>query len=287
MSNQALQVQSWQLRHENWRLPQAGAIMGILNTTPDSFSDGGQYNEIGAALQQAQKLIDEGADIIDIGGESTRPGAQPPTLDEEHARTIPNIKALREKHPQLRISIDTRHPSIAQAAMEAGADIINDISGLADPKMRQICAQYQCGIILMHMQGEPQTMQNAPSYKDIVNEVRDFFQERIEAALKDGIKRETICLDPGIGFGKTTAHNIKLIKNLNHLRPQGAEQQPMMMALSRKRFMGEILNNPEAGRGTIPTLTMSLISAQNGANLHRVHEVAPLKTALTLREALL
>ncbi len=278
----------WQLRRERWQLPQGGAIMGIVNTTPDSFSDGGQFEELETALAHAEQLLAEGADIIDIGGESTRPGATPTTLEEEYQRTIPLITALRAAHPQLRISIDTRHPSIAQAALEAGADILNDITGLAQAEMRQLAAQYGCGVILMHMQGTPETMQQNPNYVDVIGEVQQFFQERIVTALADGIQLNQICIDPGIGFGKTLEHNLQLIKKLPSIRPAlaNAPQIPIMMALSRKRFMGEILGNAEEGRNTTATLTMSLLSAERGAMLHRVHEVAPLKTALTLRAAL-
>lgn len=262
--------------------------MGIVNTTPDSFSDGGQFEELETALAHAEQLLAEGADIIDIGGESTRPGATPTTLEEEYQRTIPLITALRAAHPQLRISIDTRHPSIAQAALEAGADILNDITGLAQAEMRQLAAQYGCGVILMHMQGTPETMQQNPNYVDVIGEVQQFFQERIVTALADGIQLNQICIDPGIGFGKTLEHNLQLIKKLPSIRPAlaNAPQIPIMMALSRKRFMGEILGNAEEGRNTTATLTMSLLSAERGAMLHRVHEVAPLKTALTLRAAL-
>lgn len=274
-------ARSWQLRQGVWKLPAEGAIMGIVNTTPDSFSDGGQFVELQAALAQIDKLVQEGADIIDIGGESTRPGAEPTSLSEEEARTIPLIKAARARYPKLKISIDTRHPNIAQAALVAGADIINDITGLSGEKMRQLTAQYGCGVILMHMQGTPETMQQNPSYGDVVAEVRSFFQERIALALAAGVKRAQICIDPGIGFGKTLEHNIQLIRELEQLRP--SPETPIMMALSRKRFMGQILSDPEAGRGTIPTLTMSLLSADRGADLHRVHEVAPLRTALRLR----
>ncbi len=263
--------------------------MGILNTTPDSFSDGGCFLSLESALCQAAKLVEEGADIIDIGGESTRPGATPTSLEEEHARTIPVMEALRTRYPQLRLSIDTRHPSIAEAALAAGADIVNDVSGLCDPKMRQICAKSGCGIILMHMRGEPKTMQQSPHYQDVVAELRSFFKQRIGKAVEAGITLSQICIDPGIGFGKSLEHNIAILRKLGQIRPTGDEYQgiPIMMALSRKRFMGEILQDPEAGRGTIPTLTMSLLSAERGAELHRVHEVAPLKMALRLREGII
>lgn len=275
----------WVLRSENWLLPPEGGIMGILNVTPDSFSDGGLHNaSVEAALQHATRMVHEGAHIIDVGGESTRPGSHPVPEQVEIERTAPVIRALRHAFPTLRISIDTRHARVAEAALDAGADIINDISGLASPAMRELCATRPCGIILMHMQGTPDTMQKAPHYHDVVAEVRAFFDERVELARQCGIAPARICLDPGIGFGKTTAHNLALIRHLSELR---VHNLPLMMALSRKRFMGELLQDPAApGVSPVPTVTMSLLAAARGANLHRVHDVAPLRQALTLRHAL-
>lgn len=275
---------TWQLRHQLWEIPATGGIMGILNVTPDSFSDGGTYNTIPAALEHARRLLHEGAHIIDIGGESTRPGASPVSPELEECRTAPVIAAIRREFPHALISIDTRHPSVAAAALAAGADIVNDITGLASAEMRALCAAHPCGIILMHMQGTPQTMQLAPTYTNVVAEVRAFFEKRVALARADGISPARICLDPGIGFGKTTAHNLALIRNLASLRVANC---PILMALSRKRFLGEILASPSLPKTSpLPTVVMSILSAQNGANLHRVHDVAPLHHALSLLHSL-
>ncbi len=277
-------MRTWHLRNEIWQLPPQGGIMGILNVTPDSFSDGGQHATAAAALEHAERMLHEGAHIIDIGGESTRPGSSPVPEDEEMRRVLPVITALREHHPAARISIDTRHATVAAAALQAGADIVNDISGLADASMRALCAEQPCGIILMHMQGTPATMQQAPHYQDVVAEVRDFFARRVAQAEQSGIDPQRICLDPGIGFGKTTEHNLALIRHLSELR---VRDLPLMIALSRKRFIGELLHNPELAKTSpLPTVALSLLSADRGADLHRVHDIAPLHHALTLRHSL-
>ncbi len=258
--------------------------MGILNVTPDSFSDGGQHDTPESALAHARWLADEGADIIDIGGESTRPGSDPVSEAEELARVLPVIRALRQEWgASLRLSIDTRHAAVAAAALSAGADIVNDIGGLTCPAMRALCAAEPCGIILMHMQGEPRHMQDAPQYGDVVAAVRAFFAAQVAQAEACGIAPERICLDPGIGFGKTTQHNLALIEHLEELRVRGL---PLMMALSRKRFLGELLADAAAAKSTaLPTVAMSLLAAERGADLHRVHDVAPLRAALRLRLA--
>ncbi len=278
-------ARTWQLCNETWHLPDEGAIMGIVNTTPDSFSDGGLHNTPEAALAHARRLVAEGADILDIGGESTRPGAEPVSEQVEQARVLPVLQALRQEFPTLRLSVDTRHPATAHAALQAGADIINDITGLSNPAMLEVCARAPrpCGIIIMHKQGTPATMQNAPHYQDVVAEVRAFFAGRIAAAEAAGICSTRLCLDPGIGFGKTTAHNLTLIHQLESLR---LRDLPLMMALSRKRFLGELIGDPVAARTTAqPTVDMSLFAAANGADIHRVHDVAPLRTALLHRQA--
>jgi len=275
---------SWQLRHELWQLPAGGAIMGILNVTPDSFSDGGLHSGAGGALAHAIAMLEQGADIIDIGGESTRPGADAVDLQEELRRVIPILNTIRISAPRARISIDTRHVEVASAALELGADIINDVSGLISAEMRQICAQSHCGVVMMHMQGLPATMQYAPKYEDVIAEVKCFFEQRVALALGAGINPASICLDPGIGFGKTTQQNLMLIEHLEQLRLR--PEFPMMMALSRKRFLGEILGNVEAGRAALSTLSMSILAAERGAEIHRVHDVAALHQALTLRGAL-
>ena len=273
-------MRHWQLRNSLWQIPPQGAIIGILNVTPDSFSDGGLHNSLHAALLHAEKLLADGAHIIDIGGESTRPGSSPVPIQTEIRRTIPVISAIKHNFPNALISIDTRNPEVAREALLAGADIINDISGLASPLMRDLCAQSSCGIILMHMQGDPLTMQLNPHYSDVVSEVRDFFRSRVDLAEQCGISPSRICLDPGIGFGKSTQHNLELISHLSELRYRNL---PLLMALSRKRFLGDILHNPDLPKiSPIPTVTMSIISALNGADLHRVHDVAPLAHALSL-----
>lgn len=276
----------WQLRKGLWQLPAEGGIMGILNVTPDSFSDGGEHNTLETALEHARRMISEGAHIIDIGGESTRPGSMETSTAEEARRTIPVIRALRQEFPELLISIDTRHAEVAEQALAAGADIINDITGLAAPAMRALCAAQPCGIILMHMQGEPRTMQQNPQYTDVVAEVHRFFEERVALAEAAGIAPARICLDPGIGFGKAVAHNLALVQHLEETR---VHDLPMLMALSRKRFMGAVLSGgtPAPVQEALPTVVMSLLSADRGADLHRVHEVKPLRDALTLRAATL
>ena len=259
--------------------------MGILNVTPDSFSDGGQHFGTKAALAHALRMLDEGADLIDIGGESTRPGADAVSPSEEADRVLPVIEALRRERPDARISVDTRHPAVARAALKSGADIVNDIAGLASPDMRRVCAELPCGVILMHMQGEPKTMQQNPHYTDVVAEVREFFVARVQAAEQDGITRNRICLDPGIGFGKNVQHNLLLIRHLEQTR---VHDLPMLMALSRKRFMGAILEDTQTPKiSPLPTVVMSLLAADAGAELHRVHDVAPLVQALRLRHACL
>ena len=281
---QAPTTRIWELRRGPWELPAAGGIMGILNVTPDSFSDGGRYAAQEAALAHARQLIEEGAHIIDIGGESTRPGAQETPVEEELRRTIPTLTALRAEQPGILISIDTRHAPVAEAALDAGADIVNDISGLADPAMRELCAARSCGIIIMHMQGAPATMQLRPQYDNVVREIRAFFEQRVQLAEQAGISPARLCLDPGIGFGKTTAHNLALISHLEELRVRNL---PLLMALSRKRFMGELLGDAALPKTSpLPTVAMSLMAADRGADLHRVHDVAPLRLALTLHHAL-
>ncbi|MGN0865519.1 MAG: dihydropteroate synthase [Akkermansia sp.] len=281
-----MNTRHWTLRRGVWQLPAGGAIMGILNITPDSFSDGGEHGDTASALAHADKLLADGAHIIDLGGESTRPGSAEVSIDEEARRVLPVLRELRRRHPQALLSVDTRHPAVAEQALEAGADIINDITGLADPAMRALCAAAPCGIVLMHMQGQPRTMQLAPHYDDVVREVRAFFEQRLALAEAAGIARERICLDPGIGFGKNVEHNLALIAHLEELR---VADLPLLMALSRKRFMGAVLSGgaPAPVREALPTVVMSLLAADRGADLHRVHDVRELRDALRLREAVL
>lgn len=280
-----MSARTWQLARECWQLPPGGAVMGILNVTPDSFSDGGLHADVESALAHARQMLAAGADMIDVGGESTRPGSAEVPVQEEMRRVLPVIEALRAEFPAARLSIDTRHAEVARAALQAGVDVVNDITGLASPEMRKVCAEMPCGVVLMHMQGEPRTMQQKPQYSDVVAEVRAFFENQLAQAAADGIEMQRLCLDPGIGFGKTVEHNLCLIRELDSLRVMN---RPLLMALSRKRFMGALLQDSGLPKiSPLPTVVMSLLAADRGADLHRVHDVAELRQALTLRAALL
>jgi dihydropteroate synthase len=274
----------WNTRHTLLDLTSRAQVMGILNVTPDSFSDGGKYAHIDRALRHAQAMITEGVSIIDVGGESTRPGAATVNIDEEIARTIPVIEALRATWDGL-ISIDTTKAAVAEAALAAGADIVNDISGLrADPAMAQVCADSACGVVVMHMQGNPQTMQVNPSYTDVVNEVREFFHERYETLCAAGIDPMAICFDPGIGFGKRLEHNLALLRALDSLCPTGL---PLLLGVSRKSFIGQLLGETDLQLRDWPTVAITANAREQGVMLHRVHAVKPNLEALRMVEAIL
>ncbi len=244
-------------------------IVGILNVTPDSFSDGGLYYHLEAALKQAERLIEAGADIIDIGGESTRPFSKPVPVEEELSRVIPVIEGIRKRF-DIPISIDTYKAKVAKEALEAGAQIVNDISALRfDPQMSQVVAEYQAPVILMHMKGTPQTMQIDPSYEDVIGEIKDFLGRRVEEAQKAGIKREKIILDPGIGFGKRFEDNLKIIKEIKAFFDLG---YPVMLGPSRKSFLGQILDK-EARERDAGTMAVVALAAYQGVHLVRVHNV--------------
>jgi len=261
-----------------------GQVMGILNVTPDSFSDGGQHNGVSSALAHARQMIAEGAAIIDIGGESTRPGAVVVPPEEEISRTASVIRALRAEWDGL-ISIDTMKAPVAQAALSAGADIVNDVSGLtADPDLLSVCRDSGCGIVVMHMRGTPQNMQQAPHYQDVVSEVLGFFQERLQTLTDAGIVRESICFDPGIGFGKTVEHNLELIRHLDRLI---LDDIPILLGVSRKSFIGKILNTENPSERDWPTVAFTSYGREKGAMLHRVHAVRPNVEALRMTEAIL
>lgn len=258
-------------------------IMGVINITPDSFSDGGRYFDTNKAFERGLQLIEEGSDIIDIGGESTRPGSECVPAEEEIRRVIPLISSLRKKTDTL-LSIDTTKSEVAQAALDAGADIINDISALRfDPRMAPLVAQNEVPVILMHMKGIPKTMQINPTYEDVLLEVRAFFEESIDRALTSGIKKEKIIIDPGIGFGKRLKDNLALINNLNILEEL---DRPILIGVSRKSFIGTILGLPPQERleGTIASAVMSVI---RGAHILRVHDVASVKRAVRVAEAIM
>ncbi len=246
-------------------------IMGILNITPDSFSDGGQYTGVAAAIRQAQIMIDEGADIIDVGGESTRPGSEPVSADEQIRRVIPAITAIRGMSPTTRISIDTTLSEVASAALWAGATLINDISaGLGDPKILPLAAATETPIVLMHMQGTPQTMQDNPYYDDAVRGVKSALQQRVAEALAAGVKPQNIIVDPGIGFGKRKQDNLELLAHLMQFVELG---YPVLLGTSRKRFMGNLCNITEPSELVTATAVTTALGVMAGVKLFRVHDV--------------
>ena len=257
--------------------------MGVINVTPDSFSDGGLYFEKDKAVERGLELAEEGSDIIDIGGESTRPGSEPIPQEEELRRVIPVISALRKRTNTL-ISIDTTKSEVALAALDAGADIINDISSFrSDPNMLPVAAQKDAPVILMHMKGTPKTMQVNPFYENVLHEVKSFLKERLNSALAYGIKKEKIIIDPGIGFGKRFKDNLTLINNLHFLKDL---DRPILVGVSRKSFIGKILglSPQERMEGTIASAVLSII---HGAHILRVHDVASIKKSVLVAETIL
>ena len=258
--------------------------MGVVNVTPDSFSDGGRFFDEAAAVQHARKLIADGADILDIGGESTRPGAEPVPLADELARVLPVIEAVR-RESAVSISIDTVKPEVARAAVAAGATLWNDVTALRGaPDSPSVAAELGCEVILMHMQGEPRTMQDDPRYADVVGEVRDFLAERAEAAVAGGVSRERILLDPGIGFGKRLEHNLALIRGLPELAALGF---PIVLGVSRKRFIAAVDSTATSAADRLGgSLAAALAGAQRGAAVLRVHDVRETVQALAVLSAL-
>lgn len=249
-------------------------LMGIVNVTPDSFSDGNQYLRTDAAIAHAKQLIADGADILDIGAESTRPGAEPVPLDEELRRLLPVIEALHELNVPL--SIDTFKPEVMRAVLAAGADMINDIAGFQDLASIQAVANSDCGLCVMHMQGEPRTMQEQPFYDDVKQEVQRFLADRVQALLQAGVAPERITLDPGLGFGKTPAHNYTLLRDLEQIQ---LESYPWLIGLSRKSMIGHVVNKPPQQR-VAGSLAGMLAAVARGAAIVRVHDVAESADAL-------
>ncbi|MFH1868223.1 MAG: dihydropteroate synthase [Candidatus Omnitrophota bacterium] len=244
-------------------------VMGVINITPDSFFDGGQYFSVNNACLRAMNMQDEGADIIDIGGESTRPGSFGVSVEEELRRVIPVVKRLN-KRLKVPISVDTTKFEVAKAALEQGASIINDVSGLrSDERIASLCARYNAGLVIMHMKGAPRTMQKSPAYKNLLLEIRRYLSEGIKIACRNGLKKECLAVDPGIGFGKTLKHNLKLIKELSFFKRLGF---PVLIGLSRKSFIGKALGFDVKNR-LIPTVAANAIAIFNGANIIRVHDV--------------
>ena len=274
----------WRIHDIDHDLSQRGMVMGIVNVTPDSFSDGGRFLDTGRAVEHALKLISEGADILDIGGESTRPGAEPVEAAEELRRVLPVIRAVRSETKTL-ISIDTMKASVARAAVEAGADIINDVTGLrGDPAMLRTACECDAGLVIMHMSGTPQTMQKLPQYDDVVREVQTYFEARLHSLEKAGISRERIVLDPGFGFGKTLGHNISLMRSLPELSVSGT---PILVGVSRKSMIGRLLESEELEDRDWPTVALTAHARELGARVVRVHDVKPNVYAMRMAEAIL
>ncbi|CAN5174155.1 N/A [soil metagenome] len=257
-------------------------LMGILNVTPDSFSDGGEFFGVDPAVTRAEEMLDEDARIIDVGGESTRPGADPVSPEEEMRRVVPIIQGLLAARPGTVISIDTYRASTAAAALDAGASLINDVSALGDPEMAGVAAERDAPVVLMHMLGEPKSMQKNPYYEDVVREVRDYLAGRAERAMAAGIAEENIILDPGIGFGKTLEHNLKLLDRLDAIVGLGF---PVLVGISRKSFLGKVVGSGDAKARLSATLAANVMAYERGATIFRVHDVRPNKEALEMAAA--
>ena len=274
----------WNIQRRNLDLSRRAQVMGILNVTPDSFSDGGRFAAHDTALSHAQNMIAEGAAIIDIGGESTRPGALPVDSEEEIRRTLPVIRSLRSEWNGL-ISIDTSKAAVAKAALEAGADIVNDVSGLTfDSEMAVVCAGSECGIVIMHMRGTPADMQKNPSYTDVVAEVREYFQDRLKNLIMCGISPARLCFDPGIGFGKSLEHNLALLRHLDELAPPGF---PLLLGVSRKSLIAKLTGADLPADRDAATFALTVMARVKGIMLHRVHDVKGNLTALRAAEGLM
>ena len=273
----------------NWRcgshvvlLRRRTLVMGILNVTPDSFSDGGSYSNVDDAVKHATQMVADGADLLDVGGESTRPGSEVVLPDEEMHRVVPVIRRIVDEHPDVPVSVDTRKPSVARAALEAGATIVNDISAGGDPSVFGVVAETGAGMILMHMKGEPKTMQDDPTYYDVVAEVRGFLGERIEAALAAGIDRGQLCIDPGLGFGKTLEHNLAILHDIrafHHLRV------PVLVGPSRKRFIGT-LTDTEVDDRIEGTAGVVAWCAAEEVDIVRVHDVKEMTRVVRVVDAI-
>lgn len=275
---------NWRVCGKTLDLSQKGMIMGILNVTPDSFSDGGSFLDEKLALEHAMEMERDGADIIDIGGESTRPGAAAVSEEEELRRTVPIIQGIRERS-QVLISIDTSKAAVAEAAMRAGANIINDVTALqGDPRMPEVAKATGAGVVLMHMQGTPRTMQKEPHYEDVVAEVAEFLRQWVTAVLGYGMAAENIAIDPGIGFGKKPAHNLALLRSLGTFAKMG---HPLLVGVSRKSFLSWLADAPTIEERHWPGVALTSFCRERGAQIFRVHDPKPHHEALRMTEAIL
>jgi dihydropteroate synthase len=272
----------WRVGERAFDCSERTLVMGILNVTPDSFSEDGRFFDPGEAVRHAAQMVSDGADVVDVGGESTRPGSEPVPADEEIRRVLPVIERIVEQNPDTPISIDTRKAAVADRALTAGATIVNDVSAGADPEMLDVVRKHDASIVLMHMKGEPKTMQEAPQYEDVVGEVHEFLRGRIEAAEFAGIDAERIAIDPGIGFGKSLEHNLELLRGIDAFLDLG---RPVLVGPSRKRFIGTLLDVPEDERveGTIGAVAW-LVS--HGAHVVRVHDVREVVRAVRVIDAI-
>jgi dihydropteroate synthase len=258
-------------------------IMGILNVTPDSFSDGGEWFAFEHAVEHARALVQEGADILDVGGESTRPGAEPVPVDEELRRVVPVVHALRGVAVQ--ISVDTAKLMVAEAAVDAGATYVNDVTAFRqEPDLAGFVADRGCDCCLMHMLGEPRTMQDDPRYDDVVDDVRAFLEERVEFAVREGVREERIMVDPGIGFGKTIEHNLELLRRLDRIATIGF---PVVIGTSRKSFLGRLTGRTDPHDRVAASVATAVLALERGASVFRVHDVAPTRDALAVATATL
>jgi len=258
--------------------------MGVLNVTPDSFSDGGKFLAAEKAIEHGLKMVADGADIVDVGGESTRPGAEPIAADEELRRVIPVVEKLRTKI-DVPISIDTSKTEVARAAIQAGASIVNDVTGgRGDEGMLPLIAETKSALIIMHMQGTPRTMQKQPRYNEVVSEVADFFRQQYACAIGCNIDPMAIAFDPGIGFGKTLDHNLELLAQLERLR---AHDRPLVIGVSRKSFLSKLINSPEIGDRVAPAVALTSLLRERGADVFRVHDVKENMSALRVTETIL
>ncbi len=271
----------WALRDRVLSTADRTLIMGVVNVTPDSFSDGGLFLGAQRAIEHGQRLFADGADLVDVGGESSRPGADPVSAAEEIRRVVPVIAALAKAG--VPVSVDTSKPEVAAAALEAGALVVNDITAFGDPAMAPLVAAAGCGAVLMHMQGKPQTMQEDPTYIDVATEVCDFLTNRAKLAEEAGVDRQHICIDPGIGFGKAQHHNLQLLARLDQLVATG---YPVLVGTSRKSFLGQILDEPDPTGRDVATAATVAIAAARGAAVVRVHNVEMTRQAVLIADAI-
>jgi dihydropteroate synthase len=273
----------WRCRDRGLLTGERTFVMGIVNVTPDSFSDGGMFDDAEAAVKHGLQLLEEGADVLDVGGESTRPGSDPVDEDEERARVVPVVEGLRREAPEALLSVDTRKASVAREALAAGADVVNDIGAGTDPDMFGVVASAGAGMVLMHMRGEPKTMQADPHYDDVVTEVRGFLAERLEEAVAAGIDRDRLCVDPGIGFGKNLAHNLALLRSIGSFRELGVA---LLVGVSRKRFIGELSGAEDPADRLEGSVAAAAWCASQGVAMVRVHDVGPTVRALRVVDAI-